>query len=155
MEQNKFSVEDGIRVQQEQLNHWEKILTTTAFKALVKFAERKNTTAKDGFEITRGSDLSVFLSNYARKVKVEKFVECLPTGLQKKWIKQANKYLYFDEDGSDQTVLNAIAKIRDHKDQIQTVDVALSDDDNVFVCEDFEFRFTCKDFLILIGYKFK
>jgi hypothetical protein len=81
--------------------------------------------------------------------------EVKPTRLQKGWIKQANKYLYFDEDGSDQTVLNTIAKIRDYKDKNSTVDVALSDDDNVFVCVDFEFRFTCEDFLILIGYKYK
>lgn len=153
MEQTKFSVQDGINIQQEQLKNWGKILTQPAFDALKKHVEKKNTTAKDGFEIIRGSDMSVFLNNYARKLTDADLIK--PTRMQKGWIKQANKYLYFDEDGSDQTVLNAIAKIRDHKDQIQTVDVALSDDDNVFVCEDFEFRFTCKDFLILIGYKFK
>lgn len=81
--------------------------------------------------------------------------EVKPTRLQKGWIKQANKYLHFDEDGSDQGVLDVIAKIRNYKDQNSTVDVALSDDDNVFVIEKFEYNFTCEDFLVLIGYKYK
>jgi hypothetical protein len=78
-----------------------------------------------------------------------------PTKLQNGWIKQANKYLHFNEDGSDQTVLNVIAKIRDHADQDVTIDVVLGDDENVFPLEDFEYRFTCKSFLVMIGYKYK
>lgn len=79
-------------------------------------------------------------------------IEVKPTKLQKGWVKQANKYLYFDEDGSDQAVLDAIGIIRDHENQDDTVDVALTDNENVFVCEDFEFKFTCKTFLKMIGY---
>ena len=79
------------------------------------------------------------------------------TKLQKGWIKQANKYLHFEDYGNDydQTTLNVIAKIRDHADQNAMIDHVLGDDENVFPCEDFEYRFTCETFLVMIGYKTK
>lgn len=83
--------------------------------------------------------------------------EVKPTRLQKGWIKQANKYLHFEDYGNDydQTTLNVIAKIRDHADQNAMIDHVLGDDENVFPCEDFEYRFTCETFLVMIGYKYK
>lgn len=95
------------------------------------------------------------ISTSIHQLRIVTADEIKPTKLQKGWIKQANKYLSFDEDGSDQAVLNAITKIRDHADQDATIDVALGGDENVFPCEDYEFRFTCKRFLVMIGYNSK
>ena len=78
-------------------------------------------------------------------------LETNPTRIQKGWIKQVKKYLSFNEDDSDQAILDIISTIRDHKDQTAMIDHILGDD--VSPVQRFEYTFTCKDFLEQIGFK--
>jgi hypothetical protein len=64
-----FTIDDAIRIQRDQLFAWRKVLTPEAYGDLVIYAEQNNRTAKDPKQITRGSDLSVFVNNYANQIK--------------------------------------------------------------------------------------
>jgi len=67
--EKEFTIDDAIRIQREQLFAWRKVLTPEAYGDLVIHAEQNNRTAKDPKQITRGSDLSVFVNNYANNIK--------------------------------------------------------------------------------------
>ena len=64
-----FTIDKAIRIQREQLFAWRKVLTPEAYGDLVIYAEQNNRTAKRPEDITRGSDLSVFVTNYSNKLK--------------------------------------------------------------------------------------
>jgi hypothetical protein len=130
-------------------------LVDKLIEVLKQDIESGDTTVLDEILMKCPTDLLLFSLPEEEWGKFKNALEVNPTKAQKGWIKQANKYLHFNEDGSDQAVLDIIAKIRDYENQIQTVDVALSEDDDVFVIEKFEYNFTCKDFLVLIGYHSK
>lgn len=57
----KFTVEDGIVVQTRQLAQWKKVLKPSIYESLVIHATAKNHLAVDGYQITRGNDLSVMV----------------------------------------------------------------------------------------------
>jgi hypothetical protein len=67
--EKEFTIDDAIRIQRDQLFAWRKVLTPEAYGDLVIHAEQNNRTAKDPKQITRGSDLSVFVNNYANNIK--------------------------------------------------------------------------------------
>lgn len=60
----KFSVEEGIEVQTEQLKEWKSVLIPEVYEALEEYAKRKNHLAQSGFDICRGTDLSSYIKNY-------------------------------------------------------------------------------------------
>jgi hypothetical protein len=60
----EFSVEDGIKIQRTQLNHWRSVLKEHVYNELERFATKNNHMVKTGYEICRGNDLSVFVQNY-------------------------------------------------------------------------------------------
>jgi len=64
-----FTIDDAIRIQRDQLLAWGKVLTPEAYGDLIIHAEQNNRTTKRPEDITRGSDLSVFINNYANKIK--------------------------------------------------------------------------------------
>ncbi len=66
MNYETLSVEKGIEIQTEQLNRWETVLQPKVYEALVKYATETNNTAKSGYDICRGSDLSCYVENYMR-----------------------------------------------------------------------------------------
>ena len=59
-----FSVEDGIKIQSEQLAEWKKLLQPKVYKDLEKWATEHNDKAESGNQIIRGSDMSNFIGNY-------------------------------------------------------------------------------------------
>ena len=67
--EKEFTINDAIIIQQDQLMAWRKVLTPEAFCDLRIHAEQNNGTAKRPNEITRGSDLSVFVTNYSYQIK--------------------------------------------------------------------------------------
>ena len=67
--EKEFTIDDAIRIQRDQLFAWRKVLTPEAYGDLVIYAEQNNRTAKRPNEITRGSDLSVFVANYSHQIK--------------------------------------------------------------------------------------
>jgi len=60
----KFTVEKGIEIQTEQLNGWKTVLQPKVYEALVKFATSTNNTAKSGYDVCRGTELSNYIGNY-------------------------------------------------------------------------------------------
>ena len=67
--EKEFTINDAIIIQQDQLMAWRKVLTPEAFGDLRIYAEQNNRTAKRTEDIIRGSDLSVFVTNYSRQIK--------------------------------------------------------------------------------------
>lgn len=65
MNNKNFKPKAAIKIQTEQLNTWKKVLLPKVYEALVKYATQDNATAKSGYDICRGSDLSCFVENYA------------------------------------------------------------------------------------------
>ncbi len=59
-----FSVEDGIKVQSEQLAQWKKLLQPKVYKDLEKWATEHNDKAESGDQIIRGTDMDNFIGNY-------------------------------------------------------------------------------------------
>lgn len=60
----EFSVEDGIKIQRAQLNHWKSVLKEHVYNELERFATKNNHMAKTGYEICRGSEMDAFVHNY-------------------------------------------------------------------------------------------
>jgi hypothetical protein len=76
--------------------------------------------------------------------EVNDFVE--PTRNQKKWIKNAR---VLSTDESDDVILNIIGSIKDYDNQNTLIDYI----EGVTVWEKLELEFTCKEFLMEIGFK--
>ena len=66
---NKLSIEEGIKIQTEQLERWGLVLHEQVHKDLVQWATSRNNDVTDGFGICRGDDLTIFIKNYKPKVK--------------------------------------------------------------------------------------
>ena len=64
METKEFTVEDGIRVQTNDLERWEKVLKPEVFEDLKKWVTKKNHLATNGYGICRGTYLANFVENY-------------------------------------------------------------------------------------------
>jgi hypothetical protein len=60
----KFTVQNGIEVQINQLNDWKQLLKDDVYLALEIFAKRYNDKAQSGTDIKRGTDLNNFVGNY-------------------------------------------------------------------------------------------
>ncbi len=67
--EKEFTVNDAIRIQQEQLQDWRKVLTTETYGDLVVYAKQNNRTAKRPNDIIRGNSLDVFVTNYSHQLK--------------------------------------------------------------------------------------
>jgi hypothetical protein len=61
VENHQFTVQDGIRVQTEQLAQWAKVLKPEIHESLVIHATAKNHEAEDGYGIVRGSRLPILI----------------------------------------------------------------------------------------------
>lgn len=59
----EFTVEQGIAVQREQLDHWKYLLKPEIYADLEKWATSKNPEAKKGDDIPRGVVLDNFIQN--------------------------------------------------------------------------------------------
>jgi hypothetical protein len=64
LDESTFSVEDGIKIQSEQLAEWKKLLLPKVYKDLEKWATEHNDKAESGNQIIRGTDMSNFIGNY-------------------------------------------------------------------------------------------
>jgi hypothetical protein len=62
--ESTFTVEDGIKIQSEQLAEWKKLLLPKVYKDLEKWATEHNDKAESGNNIIRGTDMSNFIGNY-------------------------------------------------------------------------------------------
>ncbi len=60
--ESAFSVEDGIKVQSEQLAQWKKLLLPKVYKDLEKWATEHNDKAESGNNIIRGTDMDNFIA---------------------------------------------------------------------------------------------
>jgi len=61
--EKEFTVEDAIKVQDEQLLDWAKVLTPTAYARLLNWARWSNRNAKTYRDIVRGVDMDNFIHN--------------------------------------------------------------------------------------------
>lgn len=59
-----LTVNEGIKIQNEQLKGWKKVLIPECYESLEEYAKRNNDKAKTGYDICRGSNLSVYVNNY-------------------------------------------------------------------------------------------
>lgn len=64
LNESTFSVEDGIKIQSEQLAQWKKLLQPKVYKDLEKWATEHNDKAESGNQIVRGTDMDNFIGNY-------------------------------------------------------------------------------------------
>lgn len=64
-QENGFTIQHGIDVQNDQLEEYRTILNDETYNALVAFAIKDNDKALGGFDICRGTDLNNFISNLA------------------------------------------------------------------------------------------
>lgn len=64
MEVKEFTVNDGIKVQTEQLFRWKSVLIPEVYDSLEEYAKRNNHKAKTGYDICRGSELDCYVANY-------------------------------------------------------------------------------------------
>jgi len=62
----------AIQIQNEQLTQWKTVLKKDAFNALYDWAKETNDTVTNPYSIRRGSDLSVFVSNFAIQKSIKK-----------------------------------------------------------------------------------
>jgi len=60
----EFTVEQGLKIQGEQLTEWESKLHPECYKDLVAHATSTNHLAKSGLEVCRGNSLSNFIANW-------------------------------------------------------------------------------------------
>lgn len=61
-----LTVEEGIKIQDEHLALWKKVLTPEAFDTLCKEAKVDNICAHTGYDICRGTYLDEIVHNIAR-----------------------------------------------------------------------------------------
>ena len=64
MEKKEFKIVDGIEIQKEHLAGWKTILIPEVYEALEEYATRNNETARSGYSIRRGTELSNYIQNY-------------------------------------------------------------------------------------------
>jgi len=64
-QENGFTIEHGIAVQNDQLEEYRTILNDETYEALVAFAIKDNDKALNGYDICRGYELTRFINNLA------------------------------------------------------------------------------------------
>lgn len=64
-QEDEFTIEHGIAVQNDQLEEYRTILNDETYEALVAFAIKDNDKANDGYDICRGYELTRFINNLA------------------------------------------------------------------------------------------
>jgi hypothetical protein len=75
VKENEFTVEDGIKVQTEQLEGWKKILRPAVYNELRKWATKYNDKAHNGYDIARGITLDNFIGNYMLGHKPNRIIQ--------------------------------------------------------------------------------
>ena len=65
MTTKELSVEKGIEIQQRHLAEWKIVLKEDVYMKLALWAMEGNCKAETGYDVTRGSDLSVWVRNYS------------------------------------------------------------------------------------------
>lgn len=64
MDRPNFTIEEGIKMQDEHLAEWKLKLKEEVYNFLFLRAKRDNGNAKDGYDIFRGQDILNFVINY-------------------------------------------------------------------------------------------
>jgi hypothetical protein len=64
-QENGFTIQHGIDVQNDHLEEYRTILNDETYEALVAFAVKDNDKALGGYDICRGHDLTCFINNLA------------------------------------------------------------------------------------------
>jgi hypothetical protein len=60
----KFTFEEGIKIQSEQLAKWKKVLAIEAHSRLERYCEKRNAEGGlTGLSVFRGTDLDMFVQN--------------------------------------------------------------------------------------------
>lgn len=62
--EKEFTLQHGLKIQDEQLAGWKLILLPEVYEALHEYATRKNHEAKTGYDVRRGTDLDNYVGNY-------------------------------------------------------------------------------------------
>jgi len=65
----KFTTENAIKIQTEQLEGWRKLLKKSVFEDLKAWATENNSFKMDGTDVIRGSDLDNYVANYIHNKK--------------------------------------------------------------------------------------
>lgn len=65
----KFTVADGITIQDEHLANWKRLLKQSVYIDLEVWARKDNHLAEDGYGIARGVSLDNFIGNYTNHHK--------------------------------------------------------------------------------------
>lgn len=60
----EFTVDKGLKIQEEQLNGWKTILIEEVYLSLEEYIKRENSIAKTGYDIKRGIDFNNYIVNY-------------------------------------------------------------------------------------------
>jgi hypothetical protein len=63
----RFTVIDGLKMQENHLKEWKSVLSTEAYEKLEKLAKANNHTATSGYDIARGTDLDMIVHNQLMK----------------------------------------------------------------------------------------
>ena len=61
---NELTVEEGIAIQNEQLQKWKQLLKEDVYNWLEKKVTKENHLAKNGYQIVRGCYISDYVENY-------------------------------------------------------------------------------------------
>lgn len=72
-----FSVEEGIKIQADNLADWKQLLRPEVYQALEMFAKKNNKKAQFGSDITRGSALTNFVVNYLKYRRNNMLIEII------------------------------------------------------------------------------
>ncbi len=59
----RFTVIDGLKMQENHLKEWKSVLSTEAYEKLEKLAKVDNDKATSGYDIVRGQDLYIIVAN--------------------------------------------------------------------------------------------
>jgi hypothetical protein len=101
MEEDKFTMEDALKIQNEQLAEWKGKLIPECYDALFDFATKHNFMTHNPYDLIRGKDLDGFVGRWKPQIKVDDIKEDL--------VKEILNTLYvrYDfkcEDGDNLTV---------------------------------------------------
>lgn len=71
MKAQRFTVQNGIEIQTEQLKNWIKVLKPDVYKKLKDWATKNNKSTNTGDDITRGQILDTFVHALMRNPKAQ------------------------------------------------------------------------------------
>lgn len=67
MKNQEFTLEQGLKIQSEQLKEWEKIMKPEVYEKLKIYIDASNTTATTGNQVLRGYSIQNWISNNLMK----------------------------------------------------------------------------------------